>query len=83
MKLCRENLAIINKYTKIPVPLIGASIMPYFEPNGKINMESVGKIQDYMVKRGYTEYDSPMDMNSMVDYSYIQEAVNRIGEFKP
>ena len=78
-----ENLAIINKFTEVPIPVIEGSVMPHFDPNGDLNLDSLGKTQDYLVSRGYTEYDTQMDLGKVVDFSYTQEAIKQLGKIEP
>jgi NitT/TauT family transport system substrate-binding protein len=77
-----ENATIINKYTELPVETIMNSPHGYFDPNGRINTASTKLIQAYLISRGYTEYSEPLPMSNVIDDSYLEEALQRLGEFE-
>lgn len=78
-----ENAAIINKYTQVPIPSIQRGVAYFFDPNGRINTESTESIQQYLFERGYTELEKPLSIEEIIDYSFLEEALQRIGEFSP
>lgn len=78
-----ENAAIINKYTQVAIPAIQKGVAFFFDPNGKINTASTESIQRYLFERGYTELEKPLSMDEIIDNSFLDEALNRIGEFTP
>lgn len=78
-----ENVAIINKYTQVPITSIQKEVAYFFDPNGRINTESTASIQQYLFERGYTELERPLSMEEIIDESFLEEALERIGEFSP
>lgn len=78
-----ENATIINKYTEVPIPAIQGGVSYYFDPNGQINLDSTQRIQEYMVSRGYTESGNTVPVSDLVDASFLEEALERLGEFQP
>lgn len=77
-----ENATTINKYTEVPIPAIQNGVPYYFDPDGQINKASTEKFQEYMVGRGYTEYSDLIPLAEIIDESFLEEAVNRLGEFQ-
>jgi ABC-type nitrate/sulfonate/bicarbonate transport system substrate-binding protein len=77
-----ENAAIISKYTQLPVPVIQNSVKSYSEPNGAINEKSLQDVQEYYISRGYVDYEQPMPLSQMMDPSFLEETLKRIGVFE-
>lgn len=77
-----ENVAIINQYTNVPPPAIQKGVAYFFDPNGVINRSSTEKIQAYHVSRGYTELSDPLPLEEIIDESFLEEALERIGTFQ-
>jgi NitT/TauT family transport system substrate-binding protein len=77
-----ENAAIISKYTQLPVPVIQNSVKSYSEPNGAINEKSLQDVQEYYISRGYVDYEQPMLFSQMMDPSFLEETLKRIGVFE-
>lgn len=74
--------AIVSEYTKIPVPVVQNSIKPYSEPNGAINEATIEDVQKYFIERGYVDFDQVIPLSEMLDPTYLDEALKRIGTFK-
>jgi NitT/TauT family transport system substrate-binding protein len=77
-----ENMAIFSKYTELPIPVIQKSAPFYTDPNGKINRASTEKVQSYFVSRGYTEFSEPLPLDQVIDESFLEEALERLGQFE-
>ena len=77
-----ENAAIINKYTKVPVPLIKKAVPPYWDPNGAINIESIKDQQVFLMRRGHLAYKELINVANMIDASFIEKAVKTLGPFR-
>lgn len=77
-----ENLAIISKYTNLPPEVIKSSIKSYYDPNCEFVYPSLEETQEYYVNRGYTEYTEPLPLFEVLEESFREEAVRRIGEYK-
>lgn len=69
-----ENLAILEKYTKIPAATIAAARAPYHDPDGRIHVEDFQKLNDFFVAQGAAP---ALDMSALVDLS-VAEAARRI-----
>jgi NitT/TauT family transport system substrate-binding protein len=75
-----ENVAIISQYTNVPAPAI-KSMAIYFGPNGEINESYIEKIMNYYIDQGYTEFSEPLSLSRILDLSFLEAALSRIGEF--
>lgn len=80
--LSADNIAAIHKYTGMPESTIENSVTYYFNPDGLINRDSVERIQQYLVSRGYTEYSEIIQISNIIDLQYLEEALERVGQFK-
>lgn len=74
-----ENLTILEKYTKVPPDLIREAARTYCEPNGDIHAQDLETLQTFFKDRGLLEYDTPLDINTLIDRSFAEEAVKIIG----
>lgn len=77
-----ENLAIISEYTNLPPGVIQSSIKSYYDPNCEFVYPSLEETQEYYVSRGYTEFSEPFPLSEVLDESFREEAVDRIGEYQ-
>jgi len=75
-------LAIISKYTNVPVETIQAAARPYGEPDGTVNVTSLENQQKFFKEQGRLTYDQPLDIASLIDPSYAREAVKTLGPFR-
>jgi NitT/TauT family transport system substrate-binding protein len=66
-----ENLAILEKHTKIPAATIAASRVPFHDPDGRIHVDDFQKLNDFFVAQG----DAPaLNISALVDPSYAEAA---------
>ncbi len=75
-----ENATIVSQYTNVPIPLIQKGASFYFEPNGRVYQPGVEKVQAYFVNRGYVDFSEALPLDQVIDESYLEEALERIGE---
>jgi NitT/TauT family transport system substrate-binding protein len=66
-----ENLAILEKYTRIPAATIAASRTPYHDPDGRVHVDDFQKLNDFFVAQGVAP---ALTMSSLVDLSYAEAA---------
>ena len=81
----RENDEIVNallEWTQVPEPAVRNGVAFYFHPDATINMESIAEQQQYHFDRGYTELSEPLPLQEMVNFSYLEEALQRLGEME-
>ncbi len=69
----------ILSFTTVPEPAARNAIVYFFDPNGEIFRPSTEDIQAYHVGRGYTEFDTPLPLDQVIDDSFLQEALDRLG----
>jgi NitT/TauT family transport system substrate-binding protein len=75
-----EAIDIISRATRLDVTLINRVVMPGIDPNGKVNVESLDAAQKYFVAKG--TQTKALDMAKIVDQSFAQEAVKRLGAYQ-
>ena len=78
----QENLGFLNRQTRVPVDLIEASSRTYCEPNGEIDAGDLQTLQEFFADRGLLDYDELMDVESFIDRSYVEQALEEIGRFE-
>lgn len=76
------NAKIIEKYTKVAADVVKRAATPTCDPNGAIHVDDFMKLQDFLMKRGDLSYSKPIDFKTLVDSSYVQNAVKVLGEYK-
>lgn len=74
------HLAIIEKYTGVPPQLIAESVKPVYSTDGAVNFDSLSQLQTFFGERGLLDYDEDIDPMTMVDGSYVETALETIGE---
>ena len=74
------HLAIIEKYTGVPAQLIAESVKPVYSTDGTVNVDSLGQLQTFFGERGLLDYDEDIDPTTMVNGSYVEAALETIGE---
>jgi NitT/TauT family transport system substrate-binding protein len=75
-----EAIDIIAKATKLDATLIARVVLPGIDPNGKVNVDSLDAAQKYFVAKG--TQTKALDMAKIVDQSFAQEAVRRLGTYQ-
>ncbi len=78
----QENLAVLNGQTRVDIDLIKQSSRTYCEPNGEIDAGDLQTLQEFFASRGLLEYDELMDVESFIDRSYVEQALEEIGQYK-
>jgi ABC-type nitrate/sulfonate/bicarbonate transport system substrate-binding protein len=72
---------ILAEYTPIKdKPLYDKMQMPGFDPNGRVNVASLKEDQEYYLAAGLQE--RPVDFDRIVDHSYVDAAVQRLGRYQ-
>lgn len=77
------NLAIIEQYTSVPADLTASSVAPIYFPNGEINAGSLGTLQAFFLDRGQLEYEETVDPATVIDTSFVDAALDKIGVYEP
>lgn len=74
-----ENLAILEEYTNVPPDLIREASRTWCEPNGDVHSDDLATLQEFFGDRGLLEYEEPLDVESIVDRSFAEGAIEIIG----
>ncbi|HWK94517.1 MAG TPA: ABC transporter substrate-binding protein [Pseudolabrys sp.] len=77
-----ENLAILEKYTKVPQAVIAASMTPVIPVDGALNVDSIMKQQRFYSERGYITDKVILEPASFIDTSYLKSANETLGPAK-
>ena len=77
-----ENLNLLNGQTGVDVDLIAESSRTYCEPDGEIDTDDLQTLQEFFADRGLLEYDEMMDVESFIDTSYVEQALEEIGTYE-
>jgi NitT/TauT family transport system substrate-binding protein len=77
-----QNVEIISKYINIPPETISKGLYYYFDPNGYLDPTFVEKAMTYYLSRGYTDFTEPLDSAQLFDFSFLEEALQRIGPYE-
>lgn len=77
-----ENLSHLEAQTGVPPDLIRESARTYCEPNGEVNVDDVATLQEFFAERGLLEYDEMMDVETFIDRSFVEEALEEIGRYQ-
>ena len=75
-----ELLDLITRTTRIKdLALLEQMAPTWMDPNGAVNVESLGAVQHYYFERGDMEAELPMDQ--VVDSTFADYAVQRLGRY--
>lgn len=77
-----ENLEMLNRQTNVPADLIEDAARTYCEPNGEVNIDDLETLQEFFAARGLLDYEEMMDVESFVNTSYVEQALDLIGEYE-
>lgn len=76
----RDDIAaIVAKYTRLEPAVIKASAMPYFDPSGKPNVDSIMEQQRFHLQRGSLKYTELLDIRQYLDDSFVEYAARQLG----
>ena len=69
-----ENVAILEKYTRIPADVIAVARLPYHDPEGRLHVEDFQELHEFFMREGELTFTQPLDMASLVDLSFVEAA---------
>ncbi len=61
-----EIAAIIEKYTRVPAAMVQRVRVPYWDPEGRVNWDSLMDQQRFYMSRGSITYAEPMDLQRVL-----------------
>lgn len=73
------NLAIINKYTSVPVELIAESVRPVYQLNGEVNVDTLITLQEFFAARDLMTTEDTIDPTTVIRQDVIDAAIESIG----
>jgi NitT/TauT family transport system substrate-binding protein len=79
LKRDKQALAVMEKYTKVPPDITRQAPDAYWPRDGRINVESLKDQQNYYLQNKSVDYSQPIDLSKVIDYSYLDAALARIG----
>jgi len=81
--LRKEVIGILAKNTAVKEPdLYEKMRVPGFDPNGRANLTSLKTLFSEFVSMGYIQYPEKVKVESLVDNSFIDYALQQLGAFK-
>jgi NitT/TauT family transport system substrate-binding protein len=75
-----EISLILQKYTDLPLAMINNNRPDPFIYDGKVDAESINRIQNYFFDRGYLNYSELLSIDEIVDESFLNEALRRLNQ---
>ena len=69
---------IVQKYTDLPLAVINNTRPNPFIYDGKVDAESINRVQSYFWGRGYLDYSELLSTDEIVDESFLNEAFQRL-----
>lgn len=81
--LRKEVIGILAKNTAVKEPELYEKMrVPGFDPNGRANLTSLKTLFSEFVSMGYIQNPEKIKVESLVDNSFIDHAVQQLGAFK-
>jgi len=77
--LSDENIAAYLKYVNSTEEAIRNGRRVVYDPDMKIPMDGLADVERVHRENGRTEYTDPVDLNSVVDESFVKQAVELLG----
>jgi NitT/TauT family transport system substrate-binding protein len=74
-------IAILAARAKLDAAIIRNGFPAGLDPNGKVSVRFLEQCQDYFVQQHYLP--APIDLKQLVDTSFTDNTVARLGEYKP
>ena len=57
-----DNAALVEQYTRVPAALVQQVGLPYWDPDGRVNWDSLMDQQRFYMARGEVNYSEPLDL---------------------
>lgn len=73
------NLAILEKWTKVPAATLKTAGRVYFNPNGDIPIDHITQLQKFYRDQGLLNYPQDIDMAKFVNTKYVDQALKDLG----
>lgn len=79
IKQDEKALAIIEKWTKVTPDVIRSIPDPAWPKDGKLNVKSIEDQQAFFLTTKELNYSQPQDINKLIDYSALDQALKNLG----
>ncbi len=76
-----EIMAIIQKHTKVGPEVLIKTRAPHFNPNLEVDSKILMDQQKFNLDRGYLKYDTLLPVETLVDFSWAEYAVKKLGRW--
>jgi NitT/TauT family transport system substrate-binding protein len=80
--LARENIDAYLSYVDATEEAVRGDALLVFDPNGVIPIEGLADVERVHRENGRTEYDEPIDLENVVDPSFVDWAREQLGEYE-
>ena len=77
--LSAENIAAYLKYVNTTEDALRAGAPVVYDPDGVIPVEGLADVERVHRENGRTEYDTPIDLNQVVDTTFVDWAREQLG----
>lgn len=77
-----ENVALMEKYTRLPAAVIKAATPAVLPPNGEFNTESIMAQQNFHIASGRLTYKEAIPADQFLIGTYLDKAVAFLGKAK-
>jgi len=78
-----KNLAIWTKYTGVRAETIKSSTPLVYSPDLEIFRDNIARQEKSHREAGFTDYQTPVPVEQMLDESFRQKALARFGPYRP
>jgi len=78
-----KNLAIWTKYTGVKPEVIKSSTPLVYSPDLDIARDNIARQERSHREAGFTDYQTPVPIERMIDESFRSKALARLGPYKP
>jgi len=75
------SISIIQKYTKVGPEVLVKTRAPHFNPNLEVDSKILMDQQRFNLERGYLKYETLLPVETMVDFSWADNAVKKLGRW--
>ena len=80
--LSDENLAAYLTYTSSTEEALRSGVPVVYDPNQVIPVEGLSDVESTHRENGRTEYEEPIDLDSVVDTTFTETALELLGEYE-
>jgi NitT/TauT family transport system substrate-binding protein len=79
--LAQENIDAYLRYVNSTEQAIRAGNPVVYDPNQEISLEGLADVERVHRENGRTQYDEPIDMSGVVETSFLESALDVLGEY--